>query len=96
MGLAVIGVGISLRQEKIMTNEELYLTGQHIEQYRHATYQPDPYYLEGLKRDPGDIRVNTAYGSLLLSRGLFGESETYFSASRVSPRSQESFSHLLT
>lgn len=24
----------------IMTNEELYLTGQHIEQYRHATYLP--------------------------------------------------------
>ena len=37
---------------KIMTNEELYLTGQHIEQYRHATWRPDPYYLEGLKRDP--------------------------------------------
>ena len=33
--------------EAIMTNEELYLTGQHIEQYRHATYLPDPYYLEG-------------------------------------------------
>ncbi len=30
-----------------MTNEELYLTGLHIEQYRHATYLPDPYYLEG-------------------------------------------------
>lgn len=36
-----------------MTVEELYLTGQHIEQYRHATYRPDPYYLEALKRDPG-------------------------------------------
>lgn len=64
--------------EEIATVEELYLTGQHIEQYRHATYLPDGYYLEGLKRDPGDIRVNTAYGSLLLSRGLFAESESYF------------------
>ena len=64
--------------EDIATVEELYLTGQHIEQYRHATYLPDPYYLEGLKRDPGDIRTNIAYGSLLLSRGLFTESETYF------------------
>lgn len=64
--------------EAIMTNEELYLTGLHIEQYRHATYPPDPYYLEGLKRDPQDIRINTAYGSLLLSRGLFEESEKYF------------------
>lgn len=64
--------------EEIMTNEELYLTAQHIEQYRHATYLPDPYYLEGLKRDAKDSRLNTGYGSLLLSRGLFGESEGYF------------------
>lgn len=64
--------------EEIATVEELYLAGRHIEQYRHATYLPDPYYLEGLKRDPGDIRINTAYGSLLLSRGLFEESEAYF------------------
>lgn len=64
--------------KKIMTNEELYLTGIHIEQYRHATYLPDSYYLEGLRRDPGDSRINTAYGSLLLSRGLFRQSEQYF------------------
>ncbi len=64
--------------EKIMTNEELYLTGLHIEQYRHATYQPDPYYLEGLKRDPGDIRINNVYGTLLLRRGQFAEAESYF------------------
>ncbi len=64
--------------EEIRTCEELYLTGQHIEQYRHATYLPDPYYLEGLKRDPGDIRLNNAYGQLLLRRGRFGEAEGYF------------------
>ena len=64
--------------EEILTNEELYLTGLHIEQYRHATYLPDPYYLEALKRDPGDIRVNNAYGTLLLRRGLFAEAETHF------------------
>ncbi len=64
--------------DEIRTCEELYLTGQHIEQYRHATYLPDPYYLEGLKRDPGDIRINNAYGQLLMRRGLFGESEKYF------------------
>lgn len=64
--------------EEIMTNEELYLTGLHIEQYRHATYLPDPYYLEGLKRDPGDIRINKAYGSLLMRRGQFEKAEQYF------------------
>jgi tetratricopeptide (TPR) repeat protein len=64
--------------EKIMTNEELYLTGLHIEQYRHATYRPDPYYIEGLKRDPEDIRINNAYGSLLMRRGCFKEAEEHF------------------
>ena len=64
--------------EEIMSNEELFLTGLHIEQYRHATYRPDPYYLEGLKRDPGDIRINNAYGSLLMRRGRFQAAEAHF------------------
>lgn len=64
--------------EEILTNEELLLTGQHIEQHRHATYLPDPYYLEGLKRDPGDSRINVAYGILLLRRGRFEDAESYF------------------
>ena len=64
--------------DEILTNEELYFTGQHIEQYRHATFLPDPYYLEGLKRDEGDTRINNAYGQLLMRRGCFAESEKYF------------------
>lgn len=67
-----------LLPEKVESLEELYLIGLHIEQYRHATYDPDPYYLEGLRRDKTDIRLNTAYGTLLLRRGLFKESEAYF------------------
>lgn len=66
------------KPHEIQTCEELYLTGLHIEQYRHATYLPDDYYLEGLRRDEGDIRLNTAYGMLLFRRGLFAESEKYF------------------
>lgn len=64
--------------EKVITNEELYIIGHHIEQYRHATWLPDPYYLEGLKRDSGDIRINDAYGMLLFRRGCFKEAEKYF------------------
>ena len=66
--------------QDIMTVEELYLTGQHIEQYRHATYLPDGYYEEALHRDPGDIRTNNAYGMLLLRRGSFAEAEARFRA----------------
>ncbi|NEU61684.1 DUF5107 domain-containing protein [Paenibacillus sp. ALJ109b] len=64
--------------EELRSTEELYLAGQHLEQYRHATFEPEAYYLEGLKRDNGDIRLNVAYGTLLLRRGLYIDSEQYF------------------
>jgi tetratricopeptide (TPR) repeat protein len=64
--------------EELKTNEQLYLAGLHLEQYRHATFEPEAYYLEGLKRDTSDIRINIAYGTLLLRRGLFVESESHF------------------
>lgn len=81
--------------EDIKTNEGLYLAGLHLEQYRHATFAPELYYLEGLKRDPGDIRINVAYGTLLLRRGLFQESEAHFrhaiaTATRHSPNPYDS------
>ena len=71
----------ALKPEEILTNEELLLTAEHIEQYRHATFLPDPYYLEALKRDPGDMRVNNAYGLLLMRRGSFEKAVPYFEAS---------------
>lgn len=60
------------------TNEELYLTGLHLEQYRHATYSPVPYYEEALRRDPTDIRNNNALGGWYLRRGRFEKSERFF------------------
>lgn len=68
----------ALPPEQVATTEELFLTGLHLEQYRHATCDPDDYYLEALRRDPGDVRNNNAYGRLLLRRGLFRECEPYF------------------
>lgn len=64
--------------EDIASLEELYLTALHLEQYRHATYRSEDYYLEGLKRDKTDIRLNNGYGKLLYNRGEFAESERYF------------------
>ncbi len=58
--------------------EELFLIGLHLEQYRHATFRPEDYYREALRRDGGDSRANTALGLLLLRRGLFAESVPYF------------------
>lgn len=64
--------------EEIMSNEGLFLNGLHLEQYRHATYAPEPYYAEALRRDPLDSRCNNAMGLLLYRRGKFAEAEAYF------------------
>ena len=63
---------------EIESSDELFINGQHLEQYRHATYAPEPYYLEALRRDPLDARCNNALGLLLLRRGRFAEAEPYF------------------
>ncbi|WP_411830179.1 DUF5107 domain-containing protein [Paenibacillus alba] len=67
-----------LAPTELKTNEQLYLAGLHLEQYRHATFEPEDYYLEGLQRDPSDSRMNVAYGTLLLRRGLYTQAESHF------------------
>jgi tetratricopeptide (TPR) repeat protein len=68
----------ALLPAEIASSEQLYLTGLHLEQYRHATYDPRDYYLEALCRDPRDSRCNNAMGLWLLRRGKFADAETYF------------------
>ena len=63
---------------EIDSMEELYLTALHLEQYRHATYNPTDYYLEALRRDPKDSRCNNALGLWYLRRGRFALAEQYF------------------
>jgi len=60
------------------TTEELYLAGLHLEQYRHATWYPEPYWQEALQRDPGDVRNNNALGLACLRRGEFARAESHF------------------
>lgn len=64
--------------EAITSIEQLYLTGLHIEQYRHATYSATDYYREALKREPTDVRCNNAMGLWYLKRGQFAKAEPYF------------------
>lgn len=68
----------ALMPEEVENNEQLFLTGQHLEQYRHATYSPADYYNEALKRDPKDIRCNNALGVLNLRKGDFEIAAEYF------------------
>ena len=68
----------ALEPAAVASTEQLFLTGQHLEQYRHATYSPMPYYEEALRRDPQDARNNNALGTWYLRRGQFARSEPYF------------------
>jgi tetratricopeptide (TPR) repeat protein len=58
--------------------EQLFLTGLHIEQYRHATYKATDYYEEALRREPSDVRNNNALGLWHLKRGKFMLAEKHF------------------
>ena len=67
----------ALLPEEIKTTEQLYLTGLHLEQYRHATYNPVDYYEEALRRDPIDVRSNNALGLWYIRKGRFRKAEQY-------------------
>lgn len=62
----------------IASIEQLYLTGLHLEQYRHATYHAEDYYLEALRREPKDVRCNNAMGLMMMRRGQFAKAQPYF------------------
>ena len=62
---------------EIQGNDELYITGLHLEQYRHATRCPTLYWNEALRRDPGDSRCHLAMGRWHLRRGEFATAEEH-------------------
>jgi tetratricopeptide (TPR) repeat protein len=64
--------------EQIASADELYLVGLHLDQYRHATRSPVPYWREALRRDPRDARCNQALGLWHLRRGEFAKAEKHF------------------
>ena len=59
----------------IKTVEELYLAGLRLQQFYNPALEPDPYYEEALRRDPGDYRANTALGLLYLKRARHQDAE---------------------
>ncbi len=59
------------------SNDELFIIGEHLEQYRHPTRAPEDYWKEALRRDPGDARCHLGLGKRLLRRGQFAEAAAY-------------------
>ena len=85
----------------IKTVEELYLTGQRIEQFFDPAREPEPYWDEALHRDPSDARTNTAYGIRLIKAFRYAEAETHLraavarlTAQYTSPKDGEPFYYL--
>jgi tetratricopeptide (TPR) repeat protein len=72
-------VEIPALPKDIQTVEELYLTGSRIEQFYNTTLKALDYYSEALKRDPSDIRTNTAVGNIYLRNGDYPQARSYFS-----------------
>ena len=67
----------ALSPQDTKTVDQLYLTGLHLEQYRHATWSALDYYEEGLRRDPLDYRCNMQMGLWYLRRARFEKAEGY-------------------
>lgn len=67
----------ALTPKETKTNDQLFLTGLHLEQYRHATWCPTDYYEEALRRDSDDYRCLNQMGLWYLRRGRFGKAEPY-------------------
>ncbi len=65
--------------EKMETVEELYLTGSRILQFYNPTLKAMDYFQEALKRDPGDIRSNTAVGTIHLKNWEFEKARSFYS-----------------
>jgi tetratricopeptide (TPR) repeat protein len=81
--------------------EQLYLTGVHLVQYRHATRSPQPYWVEALRRDPGESRCHNALGLWYLKRGELALAEQHFCSAikrlterNPNPANCEAFYHL--
>jgi tetratricopeptide (TPR) repeat protein len=87
--------------EGIGSADELYVTGLHLEQYRHATRCPTLYWREALRRDPLDAQCNNAMGLWHFRRGENVMAEACFRRSiqrltqcNANPRDGEAFFNL--
>jgi tetratricopeptide (TPR) repeat protein len=85
----------------IKTVEELYLVGLRLEQFHDPAREPEPYWEEALRRDPGDARVNTVLGIREFKQAKFAEAEQHLraavarlTANYTSPKNGEPFYYL--
>ena len=61
----------------VPSNEELYLIGLRAEQFHDPGIDPEPYWREALRRDPGDVRVNTVLGIAAFRKARYEEAAAF-------------------
>jgi tetratricopeptide (TPR) repeat protein len=62
----------------IKDDEELDLAGQRIDQFHDPLHQPEPYWQEALRRDPGDVQAHMGLGLIDLRCARFTSAEQHF------------------
>ncbi|HXY41187.1 MAG TPA: DUF5107 domain-containing protein, partial [Vicinamibacteria bacterium] len=60
---------------RVKSVEELVLAGQRLEQFHDPELEPEPYYREALRRDPGNAAASTRLGAIALRHGRYTEAE---------------------
>ena len=64
--------------EKISNVNDLYLKGLRLEQFTNPNFNPDSYYFEAAKLDPGNFLINKQIGMSYLKKMHYREAEKYF------------------
>jgi tetratricopeptide (TPR) repeat protein len=62
-----------LDASEITSTDELFLVGEHLEQYRHPTRNPELYWNEAIRRDSGDYRSRVALARKCIGRFQYRE-----------------------
>lgn len=90
-----------VKPETIENTEELFLAGQRIDQFHHPSLDAEPYWLEVLRRDSGNVAANIGSGIVCLRKAKYSAAERYFNAAidrltdrYTSPKNVEPFYYL--
>jgi tetratricopeptide (TPR) repeat protein len=65
---------------EITSSDELFLVGEHLEQYRHPTRDPELYWSEAIRRDSGDYRSRVALARRCIGRFEYREAIDHLNA----------------
>jgi tetratricopeptide (TPR) repeat protein len=95
------GVPIPLQPENYKNDEALFLAGQRIDEFHNPTLDADPYWLEVIRRDSGNVAANTGMGIISLRNAKYADAEKYLrrainrlSAQYTNPKNVEPYYYL--